>query len=96
MPSYDFCKNPNCGVQRHVEGFTEADYFKMGWIKEVFRRFNTPDEDFFIRIEYLCPDCSQKEIAEDRRREAEGKALLEASRRNDPTLYERTMRERAS
>ncbi len=68
----------------------------MGWIKEVFRRFNTIDEDFFIHIEHLCPDCSRKEIAADRKHEEERQALIEASRRNDPALYERVMRERAS
>lgn len=93
MTEYSFCRE--CKVPRYVVDFTEIDYAKAGWVKEMFRRVDASGI-FFERLEHLCPDCRQKEIDEEKRREEEWKKLYKASMENDPTLYQKIMRERAS
>ncbi len=93
MPSYDFCKE--CKVPRYVEGWKGVEYVTAGWIKESFVRIDVSGV-FFERTEWICPDCRKSELADERDRETARQKMVEKSMENDPSLYERTMRERAS
>ncbi len=87
MTEYTFCRI--CRVPRYVEGFTlQAAYLEIGWVKELFQRIDNTGE-FFIRVEWLCPDCRQAELADERDRETARRMMIEKSNANHPSLYER-------
>ncbi len=94
MTDFQFCKS--CRVPRFVEGFAyQEEYLDAGWVKEVFKRHSKTGV-LFERIEWLCPDCRQAELADERDREAARQQMIQKSKENDPALYEKTMKERAS
>ena len=94
MTNFDFCRV--CRVPRYVEGFkTYRNYIEAGWVKEEFTRWDNTG-DFYIRVEWQCPDCRKKEVDAEKRKDEEWQKLRKRSMENDPTLYERIMKERAS
>lgn len=96
MTEYTFCRV--CRVPRYVESeppWKPVEYVTAGWVKESFVRIDASGI-FFERTEWLCPDCRQAELADERDREVARQMMIAKSMENDPALYETTMRERAS